>query len=282
MPLDIDLLGRASEPTPVAWDSTDALDVGVCQYDATEGLSFTTECSEGHDHVVLPAFAINLMQFHEPEISLGKVSHAARLHAEQSLTLKNPRQINGTMLVTRTVTIVQDKGSGALVAVESVAVDPGTGDWMAISTSKSSIKGARGFDGPESAPSNSVPSRAEDLKLSEQTQPNQPLPYRLSGDRNPLRVDPCVAAGGGFERPIFQGLCTYGIALRVLLTALCDGDSSRFGSISGRFTKPVFAGEKIEIAVWHEDTGAAFQVRNGAVTPVIDRGYFSYTKEDSL
>ncbi|MBV9795433.1 MAG: hypothetical protein JO016_16010 [Actinobacteria bacterium] len=48
--------------------------------------------------------------------------------------------------------------------------------------------------------------------------------YRLSGDRNPLHVDPKFAARGGFSRPILPGLCTYGVTGRALLHALCGSD----------------------------------------------------------
>ncbi|HEY3953370.1 MAG TPA: MaoC/PaaZ C-terminal domain-containing protein [Streptosporangiaceae bacterium] len=49
--------------------------------------------------------------------------------------------------------------------------------------------------------------------------------YRLSGDRNPLHVDPKFAARGGFSQPILHGLCTYGVTGRALLHALCGSDS---------------------------------------------------------
>ncbi len=106
------------------------------------------------------------------------------------------------------------------------------------------------------------------------TRPEQALIYRLSGDRNPLHVDPKFAARGGFSQPILHGLCTYGVTGRALLQALCDGDPARFGSMSGRFSRPVWPGESLTISIWRQDGSdtALFQTTKDDGTVVIDRG----------
>ena len=109
------------------------------------------------------------------------------------------------------------------------------------------------------------------------TRPEQALIYRLSGDRNPLHADPKFAAMGGFDRPILHGLCTYGFTGRGLLTALCDGDSSRFRSMYGRFSSPVLPGEDLTVRVWRTGDGeAVYQTEGGDGRVVLDKGTCSF------
>jgi acyl dehydratase len=108
------------------------------------------------------------------------------------------------------------------------------------------------------------------------TRPEQALIYRLSGDRNPLHVDPKFAARGGFSQPILHGLCTYGVTGRALLHALCGSDPARFLSMSGRFSRPVLPGESLIVSMWRQgdsDT-VLFQTTREDGVVVIDRGRF--------
>jgi len=112
-----------------------------------------------------------------------------------------------------------------------------------------------------------------------ETRPEQALVYRLSGDRNPLHVDPKFAARGGFTRPILHGLCTYGVTGRALLHTLCGSDPARFLSMSGRFSHPVYPGESLVVSMWLAEDGgneALFQTATENGTVVIDRGRLSF------
>ena len=54
---------------------------------------------------------------------------------------------------------------------------------------------------------------------------------RLSGDYNPLHIDPSVAKFVGFERPILHGLCTMGVSARLVLREFGGGDPAAVKSI---------------------------------------------------
>jgi len=279
MGLDHSVVGISSEPQLRSWDSKDALlyavGVGAGLGDPLSELEFTTENSQGIEQQVLPTFGVLIAQARGAR-SLGDFNHAMLVHAEQYVELHRPLPVAGTVRTVSTVTGIYDKGSGALVASENNAVDADSGEPLVTTRSGIFIRGEGGFGGERGTdPPWERPDRAPDHTVNLETRPEQALVYRLSGDRNPLHVDPKFAARGGFDRPILHGLCTYGVTGRALLHALCGSDPARFGSMYGRFSRPVWPGDTLTISIWETGDGAAlFQTARPDGTVVIDRGRF--------
>jgi acyl dehydratase len=278
MTLDHSLVGVAGEPAERTWTSADALlyavGVGAGLGDPLRELEFTTENCAGIRQQVLPTFGVLIAQS-RPARSLGDFDRAMLVHAEQAFELHRPLPTEGTVRTVSTVTGIYDKGSGALVASESVAVDAATGRPLVTSRSGTFIRGEGGFGGDRGASEPwHLPDREPDCQVVQPTRPEQALIYRLSGDRNPLHVDPEFAARGGFARPILHGLCTYGVTGRALLQALCDGDPARFRGMSGRFSAPVLPGDSLVVSIWRSGGGddAVFRTAREDGTVVIDRG----------
>jgi len=279
MGLDHSVVGISSEPQLRSWDSKDALlyavGVGAGLGDPLTELEFTTENSQGIEQQVLPTYGVLIAQARGAR-SLGDFNHAMLVHAEQYVELHRPLPVAGTVRTVSTVTGIYDKGSGALVASENNAVDADSGEPLVTTRSGIFIRGEGGFGGERGTdPPWERPDRAPDHTVNLETRPEQALVYRLSGDRNPLHVDPKFAARGGFDRPILHGLCTYGVTGRALLHALCGSDPARFGSMYGRFSRPVWPGDTLTISIWETGDGAAlFQTARPDGTVVIDRGRF--------
>lgn len=116
--------------------------------------------------------------------------------------------------------------------------------------------GKKDSDRGESTALNEPPNRPADFIVKEKTFPDQAALYRLSGDYNPLHIDPQMSAMGGFDVPILHGLCTFGIAGRHIMQKYGD-----FKSIKARFAKHVFPGETLETHMWKEGDLIIFIVK---------------------
>ena len=99
------------------------------------------------------------------------------------------------------------------------------------------------------------------MTLDVATRVDQALLYRLSGDMNPLHVDPVLASRLGFPRPILHGLATWGIAGRALVEAFCGQDPVALKGLRARLSAPVLPGDTLRLEAWRQDRGAAFRLR---------------------
>jgi len=178
------------------------------------------------------------------------------VHAGISFKLNRPLPVEGSFVSRNTVAEVVDKGSGkaALITTRREIFAEGGAAPICEVLSTSMSRGDGGFGGkPESSlPLRPMPTRPADVSVDYLVEPRAGLIYRLSGDQNPLHVDPEAARRAGFDRPILHGLCTYGMAGWALLDQLCDADPARLRAMSGRFSNPVYPGEVLRFEIWQE------------------------------
>jgi acyl dehydratase len=189
------------------------------------------------------------------------------LHGEQSLILHRPLPVAATVVGEHRIDAIFDKGAdkGALMLLSRRLYDQASGDLLATVGSTVFMRGDGGFGGRADGapkPHPVPPGRAPDRVLDLGTRPEQAALYRLSGDLNPLHIDPAIARAAGFERPILHGLCSYGIAARAILSLLCGDDAAALTRLDARFATPTYPGETLRTEVWDEGPGrAAFRVR---------------------
>ena len=178
------------------------------------------------------------------------------LHGEQRLKLYAPLDPAGTLIGETKVTDLADKGAGkaALVRAAKELRSPG-GTLVAEAVETWVVPGAGGFGGPRELPGQALPAlpqRDPDYAISLPTTLAQAAIYRLSGDRNPLHIDPAFARNMGFARPILHGLSTMGLVARALIHAACGGDAGVLREMGLRFTAPVYPGDTIRTHIWCE------------------------------
>ena len=156
---------------------------------------------------------------------------------------------------------VVDRGQGrsALLHLRREVTHQANGQWLCTVKSTYVCRSAGVAAGPAKprGPVESTPSRPPDVSVLRRSLPQAALLYRLTGDRNPLHVDPEVARSAGFERPILHGLCSFGIAGLALLRALCADQVHRARHMSARFTAPVYPGETLLTEIWRDAVGCA-------------------------
>ncbi len=206
------------------------------------------------------------------------------LDAERQLELLAPLPLFGTVQVRARLLAVHPRPKGAAFAEVESEVSDASGRVCVRMVSGSFRRGVAAlgdiepFEGVGISRSVKipVPERAPDLNLVAHIAPNQAHLYRLSGDYNPLHIDPAAAAFGGFDRPILHGLCTYGHCGQLLLGALCDADVARFGSLRLRFASPVHPGDELHLRAWHDGpTRVVFEGRVGDKV-VVSNAWFTY------
>lgn len=190
------------------------------------------------------------------------------LHGEQGLSVYRPIPVRGEVVGRSRICEVLDrgKGKGALLFYERDIVDAHSGELIATSRQTLFCRGNGGFsnDSPQPAPRpHGIPERAPDRVVEHKTLPQMALIYRLSGDLNPLHVDPAVAERAGFAAPILHGLATYGIGGRAVLEQMCNSEPNRLKSFDVRFTAPVFPGETVRTSLWRD--GNTVSLRSVAI-----------------
>jgi|SRR5690554_4976617 len=198
----------------------------------------------------------------ETQIDVSKI-----LHGEQFLRIHRPLPAEGKIVSRTTVDEIFDKGAdkGAVMYVSKKIYSGAAEELLATVGLSVFMRGNGGMGGvtsgaprPHQVPEGREPDDFIDLI----TRPEQSVIYRLSGDWNPLHIDPEVAKKAGFDRPILHGLCSYGVAGRAVLKLLCGNDAERLRQFDVRFASPVYPGETLRVEVWRESEGvASFRVR---------------------
>lgn len=181
---------------------------------------------------------------------LGVYDRKKSLHVSQGIEVHAPLPRAARLAARGRVTGVWDKGKATIVDIEVVC------DVFTL-TYSIFLPGIGGWGGPN-APAAAAQDAIALAPVAEYaTSPEQAVLYRLTGDLHPVHVDPELAKGMGFERPILHGLCTFGIALRMLGPAFGRHPTS-LQAVSGRLSAPVLPGDTITLRAASSGDGIAF------------------------
>ncbi len=257
-PLDPAALGKTTEPLRFTYGFRDvalyALGVGA----GHEQLDFVYEGLDRRGAKVLPTYAV-IPTYEACKAMFDVVGgdFGGVVHGGQSIRLHKPFAAEGTLTTIGKVLSIGDLKRMAQVVFSTETRDE-RGELVCETewTIMYLLDGGYGGPPPPKSVRVRTPERAPDWTVTETTSPDQALLYRLSGDYNPLHADPVVAEKASKVtegRPILHGLCTYGYVGRAILRHECSGDPSRLKVFTGRFSRPVWPGDTLEISGWRED-----------------------------
>lgn len=255
MALNLDIIGKRTDPVSVTYDQDRvilyALGIGA----GVEELDFVYE----KNLKVFPTFAvIPGLPALVPMMANAGLNLPAVLHGEQKIVLHSPIPTSGTIHTSGVCTSIYDKGDkGATINIEAESKDSNgqrlfENHIVIVDRSAGNFGGDRGpkvekLDPPEG--------KEPDFHVEYVTSPDQAALYRLSGDKNPLHIDPEFAKLGGLKRPILHGLCTFGFAGRAILHSVCGSDPACLKSFAARFTGVVYPGDTLITEGWQLDGG---------------------------
>lgn len=257
-PLSAELVGREFPPIETSWSSKDVL-LYACGVGARPPRDLDL-LFEGHGPKVLPTFAVvpGMLAMGSLFSAGLEINPVMILHGEQGITVHREIPPDCKAQVTGRISEIWDKGKAAVLGCEGLVTDA---DGPLFTTKATLfVRGAGGFGGergPSTADKNTPPDREPDHIVDEVTRAEQAAIYRLSGDRNPLHIDPEFAKMAGYETPFLHGLCTYGFVGRGLLRTLCGGDPSRFVSFEARFADQVYPEDHVITKIWVVGKGEA-------------------------
>lgn len=222
----------------------------------------------------LPSMAVTLAYpgFWYRDLEPG-LDFTRTVHASERIVLHRPLPAAATVWAQPRIVAIHDRGEGrgSLIVSRREVLEAGTDEPIATVEQTAFCRGDGGLGGPiVPAPApHPVPQRPPDHVAEAPISPQAALIYRLSGDCNPLHVDPDFARAAGFDQPILHGLSTYGHVCRLLVKAR-GGDAS-MRMMDCRFMAPVFPGETLTASMWFDGPAVHFQARAGERL-VIDNG----------
>lgn len=231
---------------------------------------------------VVPAFDPVFEVVGAAEVNLRDV-----VHGSQALRVFRPLPVAGRLCSVATIEAVYDLKRFATLVVRCDTWVVGTeesGNILELAPEQRCCetrwtivaRGMGGFGGPRPPRQPAVVAvpkdRPADWQVAQQTSPEQALLYRLSGDLNPLHIDPEVASAVGFEQgPILHGLCTFGYLTRAVQRQVAQSSGADIKFLTAQFKRPVWPGDVVVVDGWDMAEGrTALQVSvRGKDHPVV-------------
>jgi NAD(P)-dependent dehydrogenase (short-subunit alcohol dehydrogenase family)/acyl dehydratase/putative sterol carrier protein len=211
-----------------------------------------------------PVFPVTLIRdpftrFFEDPAFTGDLSRM--VHGEQRFRYLAPLRPGDLITPRGRVLSIEDKSSGQLLTFGTTLYLEG--EARVEMESRLYFRGEAKVAGSAKEPPPSRPGSPEEHV--QEIPPDYPARYAaVSGDRNPIHLDPALARQAGFKDVIVHGLGTLArVAARLPKPP---------AELEVRFSKPVYPGETLTTRVWRTGKRFEFETRNAAGEIVLANG----------
>ncbi|KAG7094860.1 hypothetical protein E1B28_005668 [Marasmius oreades] len=288
------VVGHQLPDRPVAWNKRDLLTYAAGVGAKHDDLHFVYELHPNFS--AIPTYPVVLaLKGADQDVNLfservgggGKLPGVPKLdpnrvHGTQSIEILKPLPLvsgPGWVWKMRYTSVVENK-SGLILTAENLLVDPQGVPYAKLYSSSFNVgakvtgqRFSKAIAGPPQA--KEIPKRQPDWTVKDNTTPEQAIVFRLSGDYNPLHIDPRIGQAAGFGGVILHGLSTFGFAARALLKAVAGNDPNALKFYGVRFTSPVKPGDALETQIWEVGPGPEGTIEVTFVTKNLTSGKVS-------
>jgi acyl dehydratase len=186
------------------------------------------------------------------------------LHAEQDMHFHQPL-VPGMVLTTEAEQYsLRTMRAGTWVTARVMAEDAAGAPVLEL-YSTMFVRGMKAEDAGGDRPEHGFPAAAREGLVAEvvrHVDADQTYRYRdASGDTNPIHVDDEAARAAKLPGIILHGLCTMAMCGAAVVDRVADGDPARLARLAVRFSRPVFPGNDLTVAIY--DGGVSEEAGDG-------------------
>jgi acyl dehydratase len=219
---------------------------------------------------VVPAFSSFMEAAMDPELGADLLR---LVHGQEEHVLHAPIVPGDILTVVPVLESVEQKDAGETFTV-AATLTKGNGTPAAEVKGTMFIRGTGDRRAAAAAASSDAP--GSEPVYEETTKVGEDQTYRYaeaSGDHNPIHVDESTAKMAGLPGIILHGMCTMAIATKGAVDGLANGDPTRVGRVSVRFSRPVIPGVELTTRYWALPGGGySFETYNPDGKTVIKNG----------
>jgi acyl dehydratase len=213
-------------------------------------------------------------------IEQAKKNMMMLVHGDQHIRFYKPIHAGDRIIRTLSIVDIFDKGSGEVIKIGALSSDE-KGNKIVESVWGLFIRGIGSGERPARKHRHRGASTKPEDNIFKETI-KMPIDItkryaKAANDMNPIHLDVDYARRAGLPGIVVHGMCTMAMSAQSIIENYLARDFSNAGSISVRFSAPVFPGDELEILGFKSDDSSSLKfevIRTSDSVKVIKDGSF--------